>query len=176
MASLKNASETIVHKPLPHDSAEKHVSGGAVYIDDIPEAKDLLHLYIAMSPHANAQIKAMDLSAVRAAKGVALVLTHEDVPGVNDVAPVAGDDPLFANGLVEYAGQSIFAVAATSLKAARTAAAKANITYEELPALLTIEDAMAQEKRIKRWHRAWKIELIEKSNPDWDDLFESLLH
>ncbi len=40
----------------------------------------------------------------------------------------------------------------------------------------TIEDAMAQEKRIKRWHRDWKIELIEKSNPNWDDLFESLLH
>lgn len=33
-----------------------------------------------------------------------------------------------------------------------------------------VEDAIAAEKRIKRWRRAWKIELIEKFNPDWRDL------
>ena len=38
----------------------------------------------------------------------------------------------------------------------------------------TIEDAMDNEKRIKRWRRAWKCELIEKLNPDWDDLFDSI--
>ena len=39
----------------------------------------------------------------------------------------------------------------------------------------TIEDAIAHEKRLKRWRRAWKIELIEKANPDWDDLYDTLV-
>jgi putative endonuclease len=39
----------------------------------------------------------------------------------------------------------------------------------------TIEEAITHEKRLKRWRREWKIELIEKANPDWDDLFETLV-
>ncbi len=37
-----------------------------------------------------------------------------------------------------------------------------------------IDDAIRQEKRIKRWRRAWKLELIERLNPDWSDLYETL--
>jgi len=42
---------------------------------------------------------------------------------------------------------------------------------EEAP---TIEEAFAREKAIKKWQRAWKIELIEETNPDWDDLYDRL--
>jgi putative endonuclease len=38
----------------------------------------------------------------------------------------------------------------------------------------TIHEAIAREKAVKRWNRAWKIELIEQANPDWDDLFEMI--
>jgi putative endonuclease len=38
----------------------------------------------------------------------------------------------------------------------------------------SIHDAIDQEKRIKRWRRAWKLELIERMNPDWSDLYETL--
>ena len=38
----------------------------------------------------------------------------------------------------------------------------------------TIEGAIAREKAIKKWNRAWKIELVEKANPEWDDLFEQI--
>tara|TARA_R100001129_G_C5227585_1_gene221540 strand:+ start:457 stop:591 length:135 start_codon:yes stop_codon:yes gene_type:complete len=34
---------------------------------------------------------------------------------------------------------------------------------------------LANEKRLKRWHRDWKIELVEKANPEWDNLFDSLM-
>ncbi|MEQ8411284.1 MAG: GIY-YIG nuclease family protein [Erythrobacter sp.] len=37
-----------------------------------------------------------------------------------------------------------------------------------------ITDAIAREKAMKAWKRAWKIEQIEKKNPDWDDLFEKI--
>ena len=39
----------------------------------------------------------------------------------------------------------------------------------------SIEEAIAHEKRIKRWHRQWKFDLIEKANPDWDDLYGQLV-
>ncbi|WP_262692228.1 xanthine dehydrogenase molybdopterin binding subunit [Kordiimonas aestuarii] len=138
-----------VHKELRHDSAHKHVSGEAVYIDDMPEPKDLLHIYVAMSEKAHARVTAMDLSAVRKARGVALVISAEDIPGHNDVSPFAGDDPLFADGLVEYIGQPIFAVAATSIAAARAAASLAAVDYDELSALTTIDAAMAAESAIE---------------------------
>jgi xanthine dehydrogenase large subunit len=132
-----------VHKDLRHDSAHKHVAGSATYIDDLPEAKNLLHLYIGMSEKAHAKIAGIDLSAVRAAPGVACVLTAADIPGHNDVSPFAGDDPLFASGVVEYVGQPIFAVAATSFAAATSAAKLANISYDILPFITDINGAAA---------------------------------
>lgn len=132
-----------VHKPIVHDSAIKQVSGEASYIDDIPEAKDLLHLYVAQSTKAHAKITRLDVSPVRDADGVIAVLTAADVPGVNDASPVLGDDPVFADGLVEYVGQSLFVVAAESLDLARAAAALALVDYEELPAVLSVEQAIA---------------------------------
>jgi xanthine dehydrogenase large subunit len=127
----------------PHDSAAKHVSGRAIYIDDMPEPPGLLHAYLGLSPHAHARIKSIDLSAVAATPGVAAVMTARDVPGVNDVGPAFMGDPIFADGLVEYHGQSIFAVAATSMALAREAAAKAVIEYEILKPILTIDEALA---------------------------------
>jgi xanthine dehydrogenase large subunit len=128
---------------IPHDSASKHVSGSAIYIDDMPEPPGLLHAYLALSSHAHARIRSIDLTAVLATPGVAAVMTARDVPGVNDVGPAVMGDPIFADGLVEYHGQSIFAVAATSMALARQAASKAVIEYEILPPILTIDEAMA---------------------------------
>jgi xanthine dehydrogenase large subunit len=126
-----------------HDSGAKQVSGEAVYVDDIPEPPGTLHIHLALSERAHAAIKSLDVSKVRAATGVALVLTAKDVPGVNDVSPFAGDDPMFADGLVEYRGQSLFAVAAESIDEARAAARLAVVDYEDRPVILTIEQALA---------------------------------
>ncbi len=89
-------------------------------------------------------------SAVAAAPGVVRVLTASDIPGVNDVSPDKDDDPMFADGLVEYYGQSIFAVAAETIEQARAAAAEARSSdYEDLPAILTIEQAMAAQSYLE---------------------------
>lgn len=140
----RNIIRGAVHAPRHHDSAAKQVTGEALFIDDIPEPKDLLHLYIAQSEKAHARILKLDVSAVRQAPGVVAVMTAEDVPGVNDASPIAGDDPVFAEDIVEYAGQSLFAVAAETIDQARAAAKLAVIDYEELPAIVTVEQAMAE--------------------------------
>ena len=127
----------------PHDSAHLHVSGTARYCDDEPEPADLLHLAFGRSTCAHGAITAIDLSAVRAAPGVVAVFTASDIPGVNDVSPVAGDDPMLAPGIVQFVGQPVFLVAATSQIAARKAARLGNISYEPSPALVTVEQAQA---------------------------------
>jgi xanthine dehydrogenase large subunit len=131
-----------VHTDRRHDSGHKHVSGDALYVDDIPTPANCLSIYIGMSTHAHAKVTAMDLSAVRKAPGVVTVLSAGDVPGTNDVSPVNGDDPVFADGVVECVGQSLFAVAAETIHQARAAAKLAIVDYEDLPAYITIDEAM----------------------------------
>ena len=60
---------------IAHDSATKHVSGAARYIDDLPEPPGLLHAFIHLSPHAHAKITRLDVSATAAMPGVAAVMT-----------------------------------------------------------------------------------------------------
>ena len=127
----------------PHDSAHLHVSGAARYADDGAEPEDLLHLAFGMSGEAHARIVGMDLSDVRTAEGVVAVFTAADIPGINDVSPVAHDDRLLADGEVICVGQPIFLVAATSQIAARKAARLGRVDYEALPVHLTIEAAQA---------------------------------
>ncbi|MCR9120664.1 MAG: xanthine dehydrogenase molybdopterin binding subunit [Phyllobacteriaceae bacterium] len=131
-----------VHTDLRHDSAIKHVTGRAEYCDDIVEPVGTLHAYLGLSTRAHARITGLDLTAVRAAPGVVGVLTADDIPGVNDVSPTGRhDEPVFAEGKVEFWGQPIFAVIAESRDAARRAAKLADITYEDLPHVLDPQSA-----------------------------------
>ncbi len=125
----------------PHDSARLHVGGTALYVDDVGEPRDKLHLAFGQSSEAHAGIVAIDLAAVRAAPGVTAVFTAADIPGANNVSPVAKDDLLLAEGEVLYVGQPIFLVAATSQRAARAAARLGRVDYQPRPASLTIEAA-----------------------------------
>ena len=127
---------------VPHDSSPLHASGAATYTDDIPEPRDLLHLAVGMSERPHAKIRALDLSDVIAAPGVVAVMTADDIPGTNNCGPVVDDDPILAPGLVQYAGQAIFAVAADSMQAARRAARLAKIDYEDLDPILDIRQAV----------------------------------
>jgi xanthine dehydrogenase large subunit len=134
---------TFQGRPQAHESAHLHVSGQATYIDDMALPANTLHAALGMSSVAHARIRSMDLTAVAAAPGVVAVVAAGDVPGKNNYGPIHDDDPIFAPGLVQYAGQSLFAVAATSYDAARRAARLARVDYEVLPALLDIPAALA---------------------------------
>ena len=133
-----------IRTALRHDSAHKHVTGDAVYVDDIRVPDDTLVVLIGQSPHAHARILDIDLSRVARSQGVVAVLTHADIPGRNDCSPVYGDDPILAETVVSYVGQAVFAVVAETMRAARDALAHAVVTYEPLPAVLTIDQAMRE--------------------------------
>ena len=133
----------MTRKSHPHESAALHVSGEATYADDIREAAGTLYAAIGMSESAHANIRSMDLTSVKTSAGVVAVLTAEDIPGVNDCGPIIKDDPILADGYVQYIGQAMFVVVAKTYMQARRAASKAVIDYEELPAVLTPQEAQA---------------------------------
>jgi len=140
-AALRGA----VGEPVRHDSAHLHVAGEAAYADDVLEARGTLHAAFGLSQRAHAQIKSLDLAAVRAAPGVVAVLVAADIPGENNVGPILHDDPVLAAAEVQFVGQPIFLVVAESVGAARRAARLGVVEYDDLPAVLTIEDALAKQ-------------------------------
>lgn len=130
---------------IQHESAHLHVTGEALYIDDIPLPEGALHAAIGISERAHARLHHVDLSRVRAAPDVVAVLTAADIPGENNHGPVVHDDPIFATDVVEYAGQSIFAVIAVSAEAARQAARQAAIVYQDLEPIIDVRAALAHQ-------------------------------
>lgn len=123
-----------------HDSAHKHVAGEAVYIDDMPEPAGTLHGCLGLSTVAHGAIRKMDLAAVRTAPGVVCVLTAKDVPGENDISPTGRhDEPVLADGKVQFHGQPIFAVIAETREEARRACRLADVEYNELPAIIDVD-------------------------------------
>ena len=144
-----------VAKPLPHDAAALHVTGAARYIDDIPTPSGTLHLAFGTARIACGTIRAMNLAEVKSATGVVAVLTADDLPFANDVSPSIHDEPLLSTGAVHYFGQPLFLVVARSHLAARKAATLADITYDEVTPILTIDDAIAANSRFEDGPRIW---------------------
>ncbi|OAP38125.1 aldehyde oxidase [Sinorhizobium glycinis] len=133
-----------MHNELRHDSAHKHVAGTADYIDDMPEPAGTLHGALGLTDRAHAEIVDMDLSAVAALPGVVSVLTAKDMPHSNDISPThLHDEPVLAEGRVQFHGQPAFAVIAETRDIARRAARLAKITYRDLPHMIDVADAMA---------------------------------
>ena len=153
MAKVQQPLQTGVGKSVPHDSAAKQVTGEAQYIDDRLEFPNQLHLYARMSERAHARITKLDVSPCYQVEGVALVITAQDVPGELDIGAILPGDPLFADGVVEYVGQPIFAVAAKDLTTARQAAMLAVVEYEDLPAILCVEEALAKRHFVTESHK-----------------------
>lgn len=141
-----DAMETrpIVGSPLKHDSAEKHVAGEAVYVDDILEPAGTAHACLGLSSIAHGRLLSLDLSAVEAAPGVLAVLTAADIPGENDISSThKHDEPVFATEAILHHGQPLFAVIAETREQARHAAALAKAEYEEAAPLLDVASARA---------------------------------
>jgi xanthine dehydrogenase large subunit len=138
----RDPSLRVVGVPTAHDSAARHVSGTAVYIDDLREPEGTLHLAPGRAPAARGRILRVDLDAVRKVPGVVAVLTAADIPGRNDVSPVMGDDPMFAADTIEFHGQVVFAVVAETRDIARRAARLGKIEVADERPLVSVDDAL----------------------------------
>ena len=142
LAELFRAGMTSgVGRSVKHESADKHVTGEAVYVDDRLEFPNQLHVYARQSDRAHARILRIDTRPCYEFPGVAIAITKDDVPGQLDIGPVVAGDPLLADGKVEYVGQVVLAVAADSQETARKAAMAAIVEYEDLEPVLDVVEA-----------------------------------
>ena len=133
----------IAGMPVPHESASGHVSGAALYTDDLCQRfPHILHAWPVMAPHAHAFLLRLDASPALEVQGVYTVLTGADLPGENDTGSVRHDEPLFPREVMFHL-QPVAWVLGETLEAARLGAARVIAEYEELPPVLTIEDAIA---------------------------------
>ncbi|WP_395693759.1 xanthine dehydrogenase molybdopterin binding subunit [Nocardioides sp.] len=127
---------------VPHESAALHVTGAALYTDDLVlRTRGCLHAHPVQAPLAHAQVTALRTVPALSVPGVVRVLTAADVPGVGD-AGVGGDEPLFPSEVM-YAGHAVCWVLGETFEAARRGAAAVQVDYEPLPAVVRLDEAIA---------------------------------
>ncbi|MCW2832535.1 MAG: xanthine dehydrogenase molybdopterin binding subunit [Nocardioides sp.] len=130
--------------PVAHESAALHVTGHALYTDDlVHRTHDVLHAHPVCSPHAHARMTRLDPAPAHEVEGVVRVLTAADVPGVND-GGVKHDEPLFPDEVM-FVGHAVCWVLGETLEAARLGAAAVEVDYEPLPAVVSLTEAIAAE-------------------------------
>ncbi|MEM9192169.1 MAG: xanthine dehydrogenase molybdopterin binding subunit [Myxococcota bacterium] len=130
---------------IPHESARAHVTGSALYTDDLASRfTNLLHAWPVCAAEAHARVLHIDHRAARALPGVVDVLTASDVPGDNEIGPARRDEPLFPD-VVHYFGQPIAWVLGETEEAAKQGALQVKVEYEALPPLRSLKEAIASE-------------------------------
>src|SRR5919206_1633826 len=141
-ALSERPASPVVGVAVPHESAALHVTGEALYTDDLVlRTRDVLHAYPVQAPHTHARVTGLRTGPALAVPGVVRVLTAADVPGVND-AGVKHDEPLFPDEVM-FHGHAVCWVLAESIEAARLGAAAVEVDLEPLPALVTVQEAIA---------------------------------
>jgi CO/xanthine dehydrogenase Mo-binding subunit len=139
--SYGRGSWLVIGRDVPRTDAVPKVTGTAQYVADL-QPPAMLHAAVLRSPHPHARIASIDVSAALAMPGVRAVLTGEDTPRHKwgafrpDLYPLAIDR-------VRYVGDEIAAVAATDPAIARSAVDKIVVHYEVLPAVLSLDEALA---------------------------------
>ncbi|MBI9086717.1 MAG: molybdopterin-dependent oxidoreductase [Desulfobacterales bacterium] len=125
------------------DTPDK-ATGRAVFVDDIVKP-GMLFGALLQSPLPHARIVNIDTSAAQRLPGVRAVVTAKEAGTVKyGVSPARYDETLFCVDKVRYVGDEIAAVAAVDLETALAAVALIRVDYEELPAVFTVEEAMAE--------------------------------
>ncbi|MDP7344295.1 MAG: molybdopterin-dependent oxidoreductase, partial [Alphaproteobacteria bacterium] len=134
--------ESAIGKSPPRLEAAEKAAGQALFSGDMV-MPGMLHGALLTSPHAHARILSYDATAALALPGVRAVVTAEDITG-GAIGPLVRDEHALARGKVRYIGEPVAAVAAESEAVARLAARLVEVEYEELPAVATIAEAMAE--------------------------------
>ena len=133
---------TTAGQTLPHESARGHVTGDALYTDDlVARFSHALHAWPVMAPYAHALVGALDTSEALSEPGVVAVLTATDVPGEGDTGPNRHDEPLFPAEVMFHL-QPVAWVLGETLAAAQAGADRVRVEYTPLPAILTIRQAI----------------------------------
>ncbi len=131
-----------------HESAALHLTGEAIYIDDINVNNSLIG-HLVVSPIAKGRIKSIDYSQALKMEGVKAILSYKDVPGVNNLGAIVHDEEALAVENVRFIGQTILLIAAQTKEQGVAAEKLIQMEFEEQKALVTIEEAMQADSKIQ---------------------------
>ncbi|XP_043523035.1 xanthine dehydrogenase/oxidase-like isoform X2 [Frieseomelitta varia] len=141
-----------LNQPLPKLESIYQTSGAAQYVNDIPPFPDEVFCAFVLTTIANGKVNKIDASEALKMKGVIAFYTAEDIPGKNVFIPASAqemmmisDEILFVDKNIEYAGQPVGVIAATTYAIANKAAQKVYVSYVDVAPeklLLTIEDVL----------------------------------
>ena len=137
----KTIRRSYVGRSLPHDSARSHVRGEALYIDDMPDITGTLHVAPILSPIACGILHHIDFTRALSMPGVITSLSASDIPGRNDIAPIASGESVFAEKRLEHHGQFVGAIVAETLEQALMASDKVVLEYTEKKPCLDLREA-----------------------------------
>jgi len=135
---------SVIGKPLPRVDGMGKCTGQTKFADDLNLPR-MLHGRLLRSTHAHALITSIDTSRAEALPGVAAVLTGAALPIKFGILPVSQDEETLAIHKVRYVGDPVAAVAAIDEETAERALELIDVVYEPLPAIMTIEDALARD-------------------------------
>lgn len=153
---------------IEHNSIRFHVSGESVYIHDMKSSQDALIGQLVYSTKAHAKIKSINCFKAKALDGVVCVLTHQDIPGINQMGPIAHDEQCLIDSEANFIGAPIALIAAKNSEIAHKAAQLIEIDYEELPAIIGLAEAMEKGETFQ------KVRKIERG--DWQKQIEEAPH
>lgn len=140
---------SVVGRDIPHDSAQGHVTGESIYIDDMPISNAEVFVGYFGSPYAHGKIKALDLSEAEKIPGVVGLFTYKDLAH-NLMGPILQDEILLVEDVAEFLGQPIVVIAAESKTALEAGRDAIKLDMEELEPVLTINEAKEKEQFIDR--------------------------
>uniref|UniRef100_M4C5A8 Xanthine dehydrogenase n=1 Tax=Hyaloperonospora arabidopsidis (strain Emoy2) TaxID=559515 RepID=M4C5A8_HYAAE len=175
----ENSTRGPVGDPLVHKSAYVQVSGEAQYTDDIPSTLGTLHGALVLSTCAHGLIRSIDANEALVMDGVhrffdASVFETEKL-GSNKIGPVLKDEECFASKEVVCVGQPIGIIVADSHELAMKAADRVKVVYEELPSVMTIQDAIREKSFILPVHTIDSGN-VEKGMAESDIVLEGEVH
>ncbi|MEY4631504.1 MAG: hypothetical protein RIQ81_1624 [Pseudomonadota bacterium] len=125
-----------------HDSSTTHVSGRSEYVDDRPVQKGELFCGLVYSPYARAKVKRLDIGPALKVPGVICGVTAADVVH-NAWGTIFQDQPVIADGEVNYAGEVVAVLGAESKTALQRGLAAVIVEWVKLPAIMTVDAAVA---------------------------------
>ena len=142
-----------------HESARAHVTGEALYTDDLLDRfPRLLHAWPVCAPHTHARLLELNVAPALEMEGVYTVLTGADVPGEGDTGANRHDEPMFPTEVMHHR-QAVAWVLGETLYAAQAGAAAVSARYEVLPAIVTLEEAIAAQSFLAGPHRMTRGEI-----------------
>jgi CO/xanthine dehydrogenase Mo-binding subunit len=160
-----------IGQSIPRLDAADKASGRARYADDV-RLPGMLHAALLTSPHAHARILGYRLDAARAIPGVKAILVGEDLKGPRG-GGIIKDETMVARGKVRYVGEPVAAVSATDAATAERACAAIEIDYEPLPAVLSIDEALADGAPVLHEEFAGYVKTIEGGGGQGNVVFQS---